>query len=308
MLALLLWSASARAIAVSEVTDVDELLTLMKSKEPHLVIRELEALKAEKQGAFFQLLRQSLASDKWDQQQMANVENVLTYFGKLDLLMDPRTIHYSHCATEDAIDMATCFAKHHGAAYAWKMRTGSSRACWQSLEKAKYREREFRDGIRSYYAAQAGDDDGDVALCEHPPTPSRCRIAFCTERGKDKWWAGVSFRPAANLGVAVPLGTPKFGFPTGDDSVSLQATAGFVARGFIANGRVDLHAPIGLTNAVGADGESAAVGLFYGVGLGLFEGLFNVSLIGIVNTQNGDNGLGLAFAVDLVAIKDKLAE
>lgn len=116
----------------------------------------------------------------------------------------------------------------------------------------------------------------------------------------------MTVRPLTDLGIAVPLGNPKFGFKP-RESVAVQASAGIMVRGFIADGALDLRLGVGVTNAVGSDGTTGTIGLAWTAQVSAF-GVLGLGILGITNPQNERTGVGAVFALDLVGIRDVIGD
>jgi len=307
VLASMLVSRPAGAIlAPEDITKTPgAVLASIRSSSVSELIAAISELSAPDQTKFFDLLQQSLAikPNGYKPSDIHTIEQILTYFKKTELLLEPLTLRQSECFSEQAPSLEQCFANYHGAAYAMWERT-HKKACWEALENARSMERAFRDGLQDYYARNAGSDDSDLSACKKPQTPPRCRLAFCNESEG----SGIQIRPAASLGLAVSIGKPTFGYKKDGQSISLEASAGVSVRAFTLDDRIDAHVVFGLTNGVAEDGETNRAGVLWGGGVGVWSGIIGFSVLGITNPSNAHTGFGLSFSVDVVAVKDQLAD
>lgn len=221
---------------------------------------------------------------------------LLDIFLRPELLAKNKSCHSSGGGVDEK-----CWRLRDGAAFAHWSRTNRY-ACWETLKTSKGKLKEFRQAVRSYYKQQSGDDDKDLSQCDAPAEPPRCKLASCTYN----YERGVAFRALTDLGIALPIGTPTFGFKPGD-SAQLQATVGVAVRGFIYDGRLDFRVGLGIANAVGADGMTSTPAFAWTLQIGAFE-LLSVGFLGLTNPKNAATGKAFTISVDLAGIKDQLSK
>lgn len=210
------------------------------------------------------------------------------------------------CNARSGLSSGDCKTEIDGRAYAAFARSSAGNACWETLKFAQRKEKAFNDGIRKYYAFQGAGKADALSLCDEPAEPARCKLGWCTKLCR----MGVSFSPLADLGVALPIGTPSFGFARSkmgeSKTASLQATVGIMARAFAFQGKLDVRAGVGIANARNAD-DSAAAALAWTAQLGLF-GVMGAGFLWLTDPGNGDTGTALMFSIDLASVRDLVGE
>lgn len=280
-----------------------EVVQLVQEKTYVEISNWVSSQSANDRKLFFGILKTTIDSGfKYSDVQLKTIEQIISLYD-IDGVMIETLLDRHPCHSGDALELEPkCRTRRDGAAYgSYSRRMFKNAACWRTLELARSMDKAFLEGIREYYARQANAADGGLSLCDKP-NPPRCQLAKCSIF-LDK---GIAVRPLTDLGIAIPLWHPKFGFKAGE-SATLQATAGLLVRGFVFDGKLDLRVGAGIANAVGSDGTSSTAALAWTVQLGVFE-MLGVGFLGLTDPSDFTTGKAISFSIDLVGVRDLVGD
>jgi hypothetical protein len=194
---------------------------------------------------------------------------------------------------------AACDSRFGGFSAAAQNRL-ARKECWESLYKlGETRGTQFRAGYLDWSKKHVPSP-----VCEKPPTPPRCLVAWCSISNK----YGLGFRPAIQLGGTFGDG---LGFAKRDGAFAGQLSASLGLRFFFASDKLDLHAGLGIGTSTASvatvEGESndkTAAFLLTQLGVGAYNGMFGAAWLHAFDPRGGGgHGNGVSLFVDAVAVE-----